>query len=121
MRVLIVDDNDDIRRLLASVMHRAGYEAIEASDGKQAMQRVREAPVDVAIMDMIMPGQDGMETIMELRREYPAVKVIAVSGGGRIGAMDYLDWAQKIGACRAFEKPFDIMELVAAVKALAQQ
>jgi DNA-binding response OmpR family regulator len=118
MRILVIDDDDQMRVLLRQVMEWAGYEVVEAEDGREGMQIQRSQPVDLVITDLIMPEQEGLETIGLLRKEFPQTRIIAISGGGRIGPEAYLPAAQELGADRAFCKPFDVRELAAAVKEL---
>ena len=75
-------------------------------------------PADLVITDLIMPEQEGLETITSLKKEYPGIKIIAISGGGRIGPEAYLPAAQELGADRVFSKPFDVRELAETVKEL---
>ncbi|MGE4558745.1 MAG: response regulator [Desulfobulbus sp.] len=118
MRILVIDDDDQMRVLLRQVMEWAGYEVEEAGNGREGMQKQRRLPADLVITDLIMPEQEGLETIGLLRKEFPATKVIAISGGGRIGPEAYLPAAQELGADRVFSKPFDVRELAGAVKEL---
>ncbi len=118
MRILIIDDDDQIRILLRQVMEWAGHEVIEAADGREGMIQQRKQQADLVITDLIMPEQEGLETITLLRKEYPLVKIIAISGGGRIGPDAYLPAAQELGADRVFSKPFDVRELATTVKEL---
>ncbi len=115
-RILIIDDEDQTHRMLRIVLERAGYEIVEARDGQEGLRYYRAAPVDLIITDILMPGKEGLETIMELRREAPGVKIIAISGGGQIGTLDFLDIAKLLGARRALEKPFNLQEFVTAVQ-----
>jgi DNA-binding response OmpR family regulator len=107
-----------MRTLLRQVMEWAGYEVIEAGDGREGMHQYRKQPVDLVITDLIMPEQEGLETISSLKKENPSLKIIAISGGGRIGPEAYLPAAQELGADRVFSKPFDVRELAEAVKEL---
>lgn len=91
--ILIIDDDDQIREMLRQMLERAGYEVTDAPNGKVAMKLYREQPADLIITDLIMPGKEGIETIIELRRDFPEVKIIAISGGGRIAPRDYLAMA----------------------------
>lgn len=118
MRILVIDDDDQMRVLLRQVMEWAGYEVVEAEDGREGMQIQRRQPVDLVITDLIMPEQEGLETIGLLRKEFPQTRIIAISGGGRIGPEAYLPAAQELGADRVFSKPFDVRELAGAVKEL---
>lgn len=118
MRILVIDDDDQMRVLLRQVMEWAGYEVEEAENGREGMQKQRRQPTDLVITDLIMPEQEGLETIGLLRKEFPRTKIIAISGGGRIGPEAYLPAAQELGADRVFSKPFDVRELAGAVKEL---
>lgn len=116
MRVLIIDDDEQIRVLLEQMMHWAGFEVMVAENGKVAMQLQREDPADLVITDLIMPEQEGLETISRLKKDYPGIKIIAISGGGRIGPEAYLPAALELGADRVFSKPFDVQEIVDTVR-----
>lgn len=118
MRILVIDDDDQMRVLLRQVMEWAGFEVTEAEDGREGMQQQRRQPADLVITDLIMPEQEGMETIRLLKKEFPQTRIIAISGGGRIGPEAYLPAAQELGADRVFSKPFDVRELAGAVKEL---
>ena len=118
MRILVIDDDDQMRVLLRQVMEWAGYEVTEAEDGREGMQHQRRQPAELVITDLIMPEQEGMETIRLLKKEFPQTRIIAISGGGRIGPEAYLPAAQELGADRVFSKPFDVRELAGAVKEL---
>ena len=84
------------------------------------MQKMREQPADLVITDLIMPEQEGLETISTLRKEFPMVKIVAISGGGRIGPEAYLPAARELGANLVFSKPFDVKEFVAAIRGLLE-
>jgi len=118
MRILIIDDDEQIRLLLQQTMDWAGFDVAVAENGKIAMRLQREHPANLVITDLIMPEQEGLETISSLKREYPGIKIIAISGGGRIGPEAYLPAARELGADRVFSKPFDIQEVVDAVREL---
>jgi DNA-binding response OmpR family regulator len=119
-RVLLIDDNESLRSSLHRTLVRAGYEVEDAPNGDLALRAYRRQPADVVITDIVMPDKEGLETIRELRRLYPDVKIIAISGGGTGRANDYLDLARRLGASRILAKPFlgdDILALVAEVLA----
>jgi len=117
-RIIIVDDDVQIRDMLRQMLERAGYEVVEAPNGKVALRLCREKPADLVITDLIMPEMEGVETIMKLRHDFPDVKIIAISGGGRAGLEEYLYSAEKLGALRTFTKPFNRKEIIAAVNEL---
>ena len=118
MRVLIVDDDEQIRVLLQQMMEWAGFEVLVAENGKIAMQMQSRQPADLVITDLIMPEQEGLETIARLKKDYAGIKIIAISGGGRIGPEAYLPAALELGADLVFSKPFDVQEVVNSVKEL---
>lgn len=121
MKILVIDDDDQMRVLLRQVMEWSGYEVVEAENGRRGMQQQRKHAADLVITDLIMPEQEGLETISGLKKEYPQVKIIAISGGGRIGPEAYLPAAQELGADKVFSKPFDVRELATAVRELLNE
>lgn len=117
-RILVIDDDVQFRQMLCQMLERAGYEVIEAADGRKGMKLFRVQPTDLVITDIIMPEQEGIETIRELKRDFANVRIIAISGGGRIDSKDYLNLAEKFGATRTFGKPLDREEFLAAIEGL---
>ncbi|MFC1885957.1 response regulator [Thermodesulfobacteriota bacterium] len=115
-RLLVIDDDDQFREMLREMLIREGYQVETAPEGETGIRLYRNAPFDLIITDIIMPEKEGVETIMELKRNFPEVKIIAVSGGGQIGPRDYLEMAKKLGADRTFSKPLLRVELLDAVK-----
>jgi DNA-binding response OmpR family regulator len=120
-RILVIEDDTHVQALIQKVLERADYEVIAASDGAEGLKLYRENPADLVITDLIMPHKEGLETIMEFRRDYPDVKIIAISGGGRLDPESYLETAKQMGAAYTFAKPFENQELVAAVQELLKQ
>lgn len=116
--VLIIDDDTSIRRVLRSALERAGHHVEEAGDGAEGMQRYRTAPADLVITDLFMPDQDGIETIQQLRDEFPASRILAISGGAVGGPTGTLTDAMLFGANAALAKPFTIQQLNSAVAEL---
>jgi DNA-binding response OmpR family regulator len=116
VRILVIDDDPVVRGMLVEMLRRAGYDVDDAEDGRAGMKRFRETPAALVITDVVMPEKEGLETLMELRRESPSVKVIAISGGGRVGPDAYLNSAKTLGAHGILAKPFGREELLAAVK-----
>ncbi len=114
-KILIIDDDSEIRVMLRQLFEREGFEVMDASDGKEGIRLYRENPADLIISDLIMPGKEGLETIRELKKEYPNVKIIAMSGGGRANPDGYLDLAKKLGAIQTFEKPIRKEELLKSI------
>jgi DNA-binding response OmpR family regulator len=115
-RILLVDDEPEVVRLLAAALMEAGYEVVTASDGAEAVRRWREINGgDLAILDILMPRKDGLETIIELRTHSPGVPIIAMSGGGSNDRLDILGDAKMLGAMLTIRKPFHSGELLALV------
>ena len=116
--ILIIEDDDEVRELLGVLLSRLGHSVHEARDGREGIHRFRTAPADLVITDLIMPHKEGLETIIDLRNEFPDLKIIAISGGSRDSRENYLKTAELCGASRIFHKPFDNNELLAAVEEL---
>ncbi len=117
-RILVVDDDPMITMLLRSVFENAGYDVTEASDGKMATKRYRERPADIVVLDLVMPEKEGIETIMELRQDFPDVKIIAMTGGLRGQTEVLLTAAKDLGALRTFKKPLNPDEILTAAEEL---
>jgi CheY-like chemotaxis protein len=114
-RVLVVDDESEMRKVLREALERRGHSVDEAANGREALRQFADAQPDLVILDLIMPEMEGIETIQALRRKCPAVPIIAISGGGRLNPEDYLSMAGQIGAQRTFAKPFALKEILTAV------
>lgn len=119
-RILLIEDDSDLRTLLVQVLTRGGYEVIEARNGEEAVHLFRQAPTDLVVTDLLMPEKDGFETLMELRAENPAPKILAMSGGGELSAAIYLRMAGRLGVACVLAKPFTTAEFLGAVQKLAQ-
>jgi DNA-binding response OmpR family regulator len=114
-RILLVDDDEELRAALRQILVRAGYDVEDAANGKAAVREYRRQRCDVVIMDIVMPDEEGLGTIKELRRVDLKVKIIAISGGGLGKAGDYLGIAQMLGAMRTLAKPFGPEALLAMI------
>jgi DNA-binding response OmpR family regulator len=114
----VIDDDPQIREMLEQLLERAEYEVLVAPDGKVALKLHQANPADLIITDIVMPEKEGLETIMEFRRTFPTVKIIAISGGGRIGPTEYLHSAKLLGAHRTLSKPFEVQALLDAIREL---
>ncbi len=117
-RILVVDDELAIRDMLKRMLERQEHEVSLAEDGKQALKIIDSFSPQILITDLIMPEKEGIETILEVRKRNPQIKIIAISGGGRIGPESYLKLAISVGAARALTKPFAQDELLSAVNDL---
>jgi len=100
------------------MLQRTGYEVLEAANGKEGIRCVHTEPIDLVITDIIMPEKEGIETIQELQRDFPEVKIIATSGGGRIGAQYILRAARLLGVPYTLAKPIGRADLLLAVQEL---
>jgi len=114
-RILLVDDDEDFRKMLHKILARAGYQVEDAPNGQAALEIYQARPSDLIVTDLVMPEKEGIETIVEFRRQNPAVKIIAISGGSRITPTVNLAMAQKLGARRTLAKPFAPQELLDAI------
>jgi len=117
-KILLADDDHQVRNMLKLTLEREGYEVVEAEDGVQAVRLYLNHSIDLVVTDIVMPEKEGIETIMELRSINPKIKIIAISGGGRISPDDYLNWARRFGVGHTFTKPVDRKELLEAIKDL---
>jgi DNA-binding response OmpR family regulator len=118
MKVLVIDDDHMVRYALSKILQRNGYDVVTASDGKRGMLVLHDEHPDVVITDIIMPEQEGIETIGLIRRDYPQMKIIAISGGGRIRNVDFLEMARSLGADDVIAKPFEAEELLGLLREL---
>jgi CheY-like chemotaxis protein len=119
-RILVVDDNEDLCHSLQRILQRQGYEVECAYNGAEALQIQSKRPAHIIITDLVMPDRDGIETIAELKRDFPQVRVIAMSGGAaRMSGDKYLYTAGVVGAEVLLEKPLDHEQLLAAVRRMA--
>jgi YesN/AraC family two-component response regulator len=115
-RILIIDDEPQIRSMIRLILEREGYAVMEASDGIEGIRVFRERPADLVITDLIMPNKDGIGMIIEIKREFPKVKIVAMSGGGLNRPEGYLRGAQRLGAACTLSKPINRQEILRAVK-----
>lgn len=106
-RILIIDDDMQIREMLRQMLEFEGYKIQEAANGKEALKMQSQNPADLVITDLIMPEKEGIETIREMRKMFPDVKIIAMSGGGVVGPESYLKIAKSLGAQKTFVKPIE--------------
>src|SRR5438105_1420483 len=116
MRVLVIDDEEHVRGLVRLLLEEAGCQVTEASNGEEGLQAFHQSPADRVLCDLWMPGKDGLETILELSREFPGVRIIAMSGGAPGSNVDLLPVALQLGAAAFLHKPFVHEELLAAVR-----
>ena len=114
-RIVVIEDEGELRLMLCRALIEAGHELMEARNGREALPLLRRSRPDLVITDVIMPEQDGMELLMTLRLEGLPLRVIAMSGGGRVGAQNILEAATALGAIVTIAKPFTLEQMLAAV------
>ena len=114
-QILLIDDESTVRDALGTVLLRAGYAVWPAPDGHEAMAILNRVNVDLVVTDILMPEQDGIETILKLRRLQPRMPIIAISGGGEILPAQYLHMAKVVGATRLLAKPFEPASLLGLI------
>jgi CheY-like chemotaxis protein len=108
-RILIIDDEYSVRRLLSEVLKGAGHELMEVATAKEGLRLLRERPIDLVVTDILMPDMDGLEVTRLLHREFPSVKILALSGGSQ--DVDYCQVARSLGAHDTLMKPVSVQQL----------
>jgi CheY-like chemotaxis protein len=116
MRILIIDDEEPLRLLIRRILETSEHQAVEASDGRAGLAAFQAQPFDAVVTDIVMPGTEGVETIMELRKLDKNVRIVAISGGGILKNLDILKLARSLGANATLRKPFTADELLACVE-----
>ena len=113
--ILLIEDDDDLRVTIARMLQSHGYTVFEAPDGDKGLRIYKKSAIDLVITDIFMPEKEGLQTIIELKQAHPGLKIIAISGGGRQGRLEYLEHAKHLGAARTIEKPVDYEVLLDAI------
>lgn len=114
--ILIIDDDPQVCDLLKQVLEDEGYSVVTAANGQEGLNLHRANPADLIVLDILMPEKEGLETILDLRREFPEVKIIAMSGGNERAKLNLLDLARRLGARHALHKPFQLQDFTAMVQ-----
>ena len=117
-RILVIDDDAAVRRAVRRVLEPLGHDVREADDGAAGLALLADGGADLVITDIFMPGQDGIETVRRIRKEFPSVKMIAMSGGDSTGRMDLRRDAVLMGAAGSLRKPFERDELLKQVRSV---
>jgi len=120
-RILIVDDDRVLRGALRVVLEAAGYTVMDAADAEAGLRLYREQGADLVLVDLFMPGRDGLEAIRALRAAIPRPQIVAMSGGGRLGQIEVLGAAAAFGAARTLRKPFESRDLLATIRDLLER
>jgi DNA-binding response OmpR family regulator len=119
--ILLLDDNASFLKLQGEFLRCSGHQVTTLDDSRKAMATIRTNKFDLLITDLIMPDKEGIEIIMDLRVKFPMLKIIAMSGGGRVDARDCLAMAEKLGASLTLSKPFSGEQLLKAVNTVLQE
>ena len=116
--VLVVDDDVMVLQAVVILLEDHGFNVLAAVDGDQGLREYRTHRPDVILTDIIMPQKEGISLIRDLRREFPEAKIVAMSGGGRVGNSDYITIAKALGADTGLNKPFDEDQLIETLQML---
>ena len=116
--VLIVEDDKELREMLKISLLRRNFTVLEAENGKEAITHFKPSLTDLVVTDLIMPEEDGLKVIIKLRELKPSIKIIAISGGGKVGPGSYLNLAKALGADAIYSKPFSINDLTTKIEQL---
>lgn len=114
--ILVIEDDEPLRQLIRNSLVSLGHQVLGAENGRSAIAMFSSTTVDLVITDILLPDKDGLELIPQFRKSAPSIKIIAISGGGRLGAKSYLGTAKALGALKTLAKPFSSLELQNAVK-----
>ena len=117
-RILLIEDNNELRTTLAELLALAGHTVVEAGNGRVGLDLFRQGGADLVVTDLVMPEIEGLEVVRQLRNADSPVNVIAISGGGRASAAVYLEAARLLGASKMLHKPFTAAVLLAAIDEL---
>lgn len=122
MLILVIDDEKDILQLITTMLSSEGHDVLAAEDGERGLELLQDFDdIEIVITDLIMPNKEGIETIMEMHKIRPELKVLAMSGGGRGGIATYLSTAKNVGASATLAKPFRKQELLDAINDLTSR
>jgi CheY-like chemotaxis protein len=117
--ILVIEDDSMLRSMLHQMLEHEGHDVLVAEDGLEATRLYqKQTNIDLIVTDVLMPEKDGLEVIMDIRNQMPHVKIIAISGGGRISHTDYLIAARRLGAHKTLPKPFARQELMDSINSL---
>jgi DNA-binding response OmpR family regulator len=116
--ILLVEDDKELREMLKLSLTRMNFTVFEAENGKDAITHFKPSITDLVVTDIIMPEEDGLKVVIKLRELKPSIKIIAISGGGKVGPGSYLNLAKALGADAIYSKPFSINELIARIEEL---
>jgi len=117
--ILVIEDEEDIRQMICDILEEDGYRTVQASNGNEGLELLRKTPeVRIVVTDLLMPEKEGIAMISELRKEFPWVRIAAISGGGISIPENYLNRAKAVGANATLCKPFESCELLSIIDEL---
>jgi len=120
MKVLVIEDDEAVQKFVGKILISAGFDVIAAGDGKEGLTAMNNiADIDIVVTDLLMPEKEGMEIIRTVKKSWPRIKILAISGGGKIFAEEYLRIAGALGADGTLKKPFTRHELLESVELLS--
>jgi DNA-binding response OmpR family regulator len=117
-RILVLDDDSTMRETIKDILIIEGHSVVVAANGKEGMNHIYAEVFDLIVTDVLMPDKDGIEVILEAKKKYPYINILAISGGGYISAENYLKMARDLGASASVMKPFDIDTFIEEVNSL---
>jgi len=117
-KVLFIDDDDYLRDAYSEILRLSGYDVTALNDGTKAVEYINESPFDIVITDIVMPGKEGLATIMDIRAVSSNIPILAISGGGRVSPQSHLFLAKRMGATDILEKPFDGSTIIKKIESL---
>lgn len=120
-RILVVDDDPTIRAVAQELLRQSGHELFEAADGDEALLLASKTPIDLIVLDMLMPNKDGIETIQAVKRDHPDTRILAISSGGRMDGTTLLKLASAFGADETMLKPLRLATFAVVVDALLER
>jgi CheY-like chemotaxis protein len=118
--ILLVEDDKELREMLKMSLLRRSFTVLEAENGKDAITHFKPLITDLVVTDLIMPEEDGLKVVIKLRELKPSLKIIAISGGGKVGPGSYLNLAKALGADAIYSKPFSINDLILKIEQLLE-
>jgi DNA-binding response OmpR family regulator len=120
-RILVIEDDDLLRGLLKAALRREGFQVFVAGNGAEGIKLYDQISFDLVITDILMPDQEGLQTIRELLHKNPDAIIVAMSGGGKQVGVDVLEIAQRFGATATVQKPFEVPEMLRLIKKLLER
>lgn len=120
MKIVIIDDDRLVRDTLLNYLDDGDFDAVGAVDGQKGLELVAEINPEVVVTDILMPNKEGMETISELKRTYPEIRIVAMSGQNWSGFTSYLDMASRLGAHAVLSKPFSRKDFIETIKGVSE-